>query len=90
MTDSEMLAEASAQLIAANAKIEAGAAKLRDLSRLVDELWCYAVGAFVDGEFTGEKREAFCRHLSNCTNCQREKLALMQLTARLSDIKEAP
>lgn len=81
--DAAMIERLNLQLISANARLETAASKIRDLERQVDELMCWTVGAYVDGELDGERGEAFRRHLQKCKVCQDETAVLLVFASRL-------
>lgn len=69
------------------ADIDEAAATYAEMRAEIDRLrFCENVGLFVDGELASARTEAFQLHLATCETCQRESLAHIQLSARLSGL----
>lgn len=85
--DTALIEQLNSQLISANAKLEMAAACIRELERKVDELMCWTVGAFIDGELDDERASAFRRHLAKCEGCRHEVVALGAIAARVQALR---
>lgn len=59
-------------------------ARIAELEAQVDELMCWQVVSYADGELDAERADAFRLHLARCTKCQCAVVAHLELTARLA------
>lgn len=75
-----------ANLAAMADQLEAARDEIARLRAEVETLRCYDLVPYIDGELDSARTEAFQLHLATCETCQRESLAHIQLSARLSGL----
>lgn len=89
LSDRDLLAQTSEQLIEANRQLALRDARIRDLERQVAQLMCWGLVAFVDGELDAERAAAFREHLKTCAACDHALVDVVQVGAQLSTMERS-
>ena len=88
LSDRDLLAQTSAQLIEASRQIAIRDARIRDLERQVAQLMCWGLVPFAHDELDFERAAAFREHLGSCDLCRAGLVEIIQVGAQLSTMKE--